>query len=91
MEYSRQELNTALEGWQFQNVDLCMNKDAVFLLQQGSGKALKTMSKKAIYDIAKGLEIKGRSKMTKEELIEAVRKASKSKNRNNKKLSSNKK
>lgn len=84
--YSRNELNTALHNWQFDNVDICMNEQATFLLNQGgAGKALKQMSKKELYAMAKTHQIKGRSAMTKDELVVAVRKAARAMQRKQKK------
>ena len=39
----------------------------------GGGKALAKMNKNEVYAVAKRMEIKGRSTMTKEELVSAIR------------------
>jgi hypothetical protein len=44
-------------------------------LRQGPAKALDARSKPELYNIARGLNINGRSTMTKKDLLEAIRTA----------------
>lgn len=80
---SRNELNAALHNWQFDNLDVCLNKEAMFLLQQGgyNAKTFNQMSKKHLYLLAQSNNIKGRSKMSKDELITALCKLARSRRR----------
>ena len=70
MACSRDQMNAAFADYVTNEVQLhCAGA------QEGGkrGQPLKSMSKKDVYNIAKEMEIKGRSTMKKEELIEAVR------------------
>lgn len=66
-----QEMNNAIHDWVMDKSAWATHADMPEL--QGGGMPLKDMTKTAVYAIAKRMEIKGRSTMTKDELIKAIR------------------